>query len=303
MKHFFIPLLLIAQLYAQDQSVYTLTGKKDSRLDARYTISYVATNLQEGCGSRGYTTGTMKPSITQRSVSVPDGNYTISLPIYMTPEEDKKVCGYRFAGLDLRIMRKNDNDRYSRFELMGNFRRNPWFPNANHEPIVTYNGYKGGEGSANFVGMDRKETPNFTSDKKYFRIAPETTFICMTQDRIYDYELPKWRKEAIEKYGHTDFMCTMKMKLDTEGGKFHFNECTKEERLSDTQHRCGVMTHPEFGVDEITSDTLHIDILVDESKCQLLRFRDNLNFTKESDVFCEISKPAPSALESFKSLF
>ncbi|MFA6144796.1 MAG: hypothetical protein WCW84_03945 [Sulfurimonas sp.] len=243
MKTLTLFILSFLTLFAQDQSVYTLTGQKDPR----YTVTYVATNLKEGCGSSGYTTGTMKPSIARRSMSVPDGNYTINLPIYMTSEEDKAGCGYRFGGLELTMKRKND-DQYSRFQLLGDYRR---YTNT-QEPDTIYRGSEeGGQGSPIFVGMDRKLTPKFISDKKYFRIAPETTFVCMTQNRIYEYERPK-REQEYHPYGN--FMCTMKMKLDTDGGKFHFNECTKEEQLTETQHRCWSMTHPDFGVDEITSD-------------------------------------------------
>lgn len=300
-KSLILFILTIATLLAQDQSVYTLTGQKDPRLDARYTITYVATNVKEGCGSRGYTTGTMKPSIARRSMSVPDGNYTINLPIYMTPEEDKAGCGYRFGGLELTMKRKND-DQYSRFQLLGDYRR---YTNT-QEPDTIYRGSEeGGQGSPIFVGMDRRLTPRFISDKKYFRIAPETTFVCMTQYSIYEYERPKKEKELSEKYKpYGDFMCIMQMKLDTDGGKYHYNECTKEEQLTETQHRCWSMTHPDFGVDEITSDTLHINILVDGSKSQVLRHSGYREFVVEpNDKFREVPKPAISALESFKTLF
>ncbi|MFZ2889349.1 hypothetical protein [Sulfuricurvum sp.] len=297
MKTLTLLILSALTLLAQDQSVYTLTGQKTPRLDARYTITYVATNLKEGCGSRGYTTGTMKPSMTQRSMSVPDGNYTINLPIYMTTEEDKAECGYRFGGLDLTMRRKNDDDQFSRFQLLGDFRR---YTNT-QEPLAIYRGWKGGEGGSNFIGMDTKDAPDFTnefsSNKKYFRIAPETTFVCMTQY----LDDPRENKEWHEKHA-TEFMCTMKMKLDTEGGKFHFNKCTREESLTETQHHCSKMTHPDFGVDEITSDTLRIDILVDEPKCQLLKI-SRFKVEREVDTFREVPKPVPSALESFKSLF
>ncbi|MFZ2967563.1 MAG: hypothetical protein WA080_00750 [Sulfuricurvum sp.] len=307
MKHFFIPLLLITQLLAQDQSVYTLTGQKDARLDARYSITYVATNLKEGCGSRGYTTGTMKPSFVQRSMSVPDGNYTINLPIYMTPEEDKEGCGYRFGGLELMILRKND-DQYSRFWLLGDYK--------NIDPISlkelggqkvmpVYDGSKGGTDGRAYSMLDAKESPYaFRSDKKYFHIVPETTFVCMTEHRIYEYELSPRDKDLREKWSRndkeTDFMCTMQMKLDTDGGKYHYHECTKEESRTDSKYECGTMTHPDFGVDEITSDTLHIDILVDKSKCTALRYSAPRDFVKEPSIFYEAPKPKPSL---FKSLF
>lgn len=306
-----IPVLLVlfAQLFAQDQTVYTLTGKKDPRLDARYSITYVATNVKEGCGSRGYTTGTMKPSITQRSVSVPDGNYTINLPIYMTPEEDKEGCGYRFGGLELMILRKND-DQYSRFWLLGDYK--------NIDPIslkelggqradVIYRGYRGNVQSGTrigFAGMKIHETPlAFLTDKKYFRIVPQTTFVCMTQKQTYEYELSQRDKDLREKWSRndkeTDFMCTMQMKLDTDGGKYHYHECTNEEWKNNTKRECGATTNLDFGVDEITNDRLHIDILVDESKCKMVKKYSGQLFEVESDIFHEAPNLKPTLFKSF----
>lgn len=287
MKILILLILSFLTLFAQDQSVYTLTGQKDPRLDARYSITYVATNLKEGCGSRGYTTGTMKPSMTQRSMSVPDGNYTINLPIYMTPEEDKEGCGYRFGGLELTIKRKND-DLYSKFQLLGDY--------GNQDPItgkeeggqkarVIYLGWKGGMGGF-LLGVPDNQAPiYFRSNKKYFCIAPETTFACVTNhvEGVY------------EKDSHTNFVCTMQMQLDTEGGKYHYKECTVPPPSGSVD--CFTTTNPEFGVDEIKRDTLHIDIIVDESKCHQWSSRG-----KEPDIFREVRKPS-SAIETLKSLF
>jgi len=304
-----IPVLLVlfAQLWATEQAVYTLTGEKDPRLDARYSITYVATNLKEGCGSRGYTTGTMKPFFVQRSMSVPDGNYTINLPIYMTPEEDKAGCGYRFGGLELLILRKND-DQYSRFWLLGDFNDRDINRKRRGEQWarVIYQGSKGGASSPSFVGISKNQTPiAFRSDKKYFRVASETTFVCMTEHRIYEYELPQRDKELLEKWSRNDketnFMCTMKMKLDTDGGKYHYHECPVPAPID--SKGCFTTTNPDFGIDEITSDTLHIDILVDKSKCTALRYRAYGDFVKESDTFREAPIPEPTAWEKVKSLF
>lgn len=297
-------------LLAQDQSVYTLTGQKDPRLDARYSISYVATNLKEGCGSRGYTTGTMKPSIAQRSVSVPNGNYTINLPIYMTPEEDKAGCGYRFGGLELMILRKND-DQYSRFWLLGDYKNKDIVSGkelGGQRADVIYRGYRGNAQSGTrigFSGMKMYETPlAFLTDKKYFRITPQTTFVCMTQKHTYEYELSQRDKDLREKWSRndkeTDFMCTMQMKLDTDGGKYHYRECTDEEWRNNSKRECGATTNPDFGVDEITSDTLHIDILVDESKCMVIKKYNSQIFEVETDSFQAAPKPKSSI---FKSLF
>jgi len=309
MKTFILLFILaLTALLAQNQSVYTLTGQKDPRLDARYSISYVATNLKDGCGSRGYTTGTMKPSFIRRSVSVPNGNYTINLPIYMTPEEDKAGCGYRFGGLELMILRKND-DQYSRFQLLGDYKKNDPFSfkelNGQRADVV-YDGSKGGTDGRASTMLDRKERPfGFLSYKKYFRIAPKTTFVCMTRHILYEYELSQRDKDLREKWSRNDkendFICTMQMKLDTNGGKYHFKECkTDEDRKNDINNECGMATNPDFGVDEITSDTLHIDILVDTSKCTALRYSAPRDFVKEPSIFYEAPKPKASL---FKSLF
>ena len=311
MKKLLLIVLFFGVVFAQEQSVYTLTGKKDSRLDARYTISYVATNLKEGCGSRGYTTGTMKPSIVQRSMSVPDENYTINLPIYMTAEEDKVGCGYRFGGLELIVTRKYDEPskydyRFSRFWLMGDYKNKgigSMKELGDQRADVLYAGDWGGTHTPFIYWTDRHLVPGaFKTDKKYFRIAPETTFVCMSQDRIYEYERTKKDKEMDKKFGETDFMCTMQMKLDTEGGKYHYHECTKEEGLHDIKRDCGSVSNPDFGVDGITSDTLHINILVDESKCETEKFSAPMKFVKVPANFKEIDKPK-TALDSLKSLF
>ncbi|MFZ2890111.1 hypothetical protein, partial [Sulfuricurvum sp.] len=283
----------------------TLTGQKDPRLDARYSISYVATNLKEGCGSRGYTTGTMKPSIAQRSVSVPDGNYTINLPIYMTPEEDKKGCGYRFGGLELMILRKND-DQYSRFWLLGDYKNKDIVSGkelGGQRADVVYDGSKGGTDGRAYPMLRKEDRPiAFRSDKKYFRIAPETTFVCMTEHRIYEYELSQRDKDLREKWSRndkeTDFVCAMQMKLDVDGGKYHYHECPVPAPMDSVG--CFTTTNPDFGVDEIASDTLHIDILVDKSKCTALRYSAPRDFVKEPSIFYNAPKPESSL---FKSLF
>jgi hypothetical protein len=299
MKLFFFALLPLSLLLAQETPSYTLSGKKDPRLEAGYSLTYVATILKSGCSVSGSTTGTLKPSFTKKTVILSDGNYQITLPLMMVPQEDTTGCGYRLSGLELSVQRKGDPSLYSRFQLLGDFKRYT----ATQEPIFLYRGSKEGELSGGFAGMSPQETPQFITNKPYFRIAPETTFACMTQERVFDYPLPSWQQQSIAKFGHTDFICAIQMKSDTQGGKYHFNECTKAQQQSDTQHQCGKMTHPEFGVNEISNGSLRIDIVVDESKCQLLRYRGNLKFTKESDTFREVPQTATSPFQSFKSRF
>lgn len=303
MKHFFIPLLLITQLLAQDPVIYTIEGKKDPRLEARYIVSYVSTGTSEECTTRKLSTGTRKPVIGTKVYEVKDENYSVKIPIALT--EDENNCGYRLGGLELMILRKND-DQYSRFPLLGDYKDLDLVNRKNYgeqKARMTYQGSKGGCSTPSIIGIPKSQTPiAFRTDKKYFRIAPKSTFVCMTEHRIYEYELSSRDKDLREKWSRndkeTDFMCTMQMKLDTDGGKYQYHECPVPAPMDSVG--CFTTTNPDFGVDEITSDTLHIDILVDKSKCTALRYSAPRDFVKEPSIFYEAPKPKPSL---FKSLF
>jgi hypothetical protein len=286
--------------------IYTIEGKKDPRLEARYIVSYVSTGTSEECTTRKLSTGTRRPAIGSKVYEVKDENYSVKIPIALT--EDENNCGYRLGGLELMILRKNDDRyfQYARFKLLGDYK--------NIDPIslkelggqrayAVYDGRKGGTDGRSL--LNKKESPYaFRSDKRYFRITAKTTFACMTRNSIYDYEQSTSDKETAQRLGNTDFTCTMKMKLDTDGGKYHYHECTKEESRNDSEYECGTMSHPDFGVDEITSDTLHIDIVVDESKCVKWRhLNHNFGSTFEPDSFQELPKSSPSVMKSLKSLF
>jgi len=94
-----------------DGAVYTITGKKDPRLDARYLATYVSQNLDnEGCAHYSKQKGYKRPIITGTSISVKDENYTIKLPITL---KDKNECDYRFVSLDLVMKRLYDEERSS----------------------------------------------------------------------------------------------------------------------------------------------------------------------------------------------
>jgi hypothetical protein len=91
-----------------DGAVYTITGKKDPRLEARYLATYVSQNLQnEGCYSYVSQKGFARPKITGTSISVKDGDYTIKLPVIL---KDKNRCDYRFNGLELIMKRPYDEE-------------------------------------------------------------------------------------------------------------------------------------------------------------------------------------------------
>lgn len=309
MHRLFFFLFPFTLLLAQDPVVYTIEGKKDPRLEAVYRVLYVSTGTSEECTTRKLSTGTKKPVIGVRTYAIKDENYSIQIPIALT--EDENNCGYRLSGLELMILRKNDQQNskydhhYSRFWLFGDYKNKDIFSGkelGGQRADVVYMGDWGGAGSPSFVGISNKQTPiAFMSNKKYFRIAPETTFVCMTQHYTYEFERSKQDQELSQKFGDTDFMCMIKMKLDTEGGKYHYHECPVPAPMDSVG--CFTTTNPDFGVDEITSDTLHIDILVDESKCKVLRHLNRQLFELEPDMFREISKPIPSAIDSIKSLF
>ncbi|MDD3598488.1 hypothetical protein, partial [Sulfuricurvum sp.] len=101
--------LLFIHVFAQNEAAYMITGTKDSRLDATYAATYVSQNLtDDACSYYEGDKGFRRPKIASRRMTVPDGNYTLILPITLTKEENK--CNYRFAGLELYMRRKYDNE-------------------------------------------------------------------------------------------------------------------------------------------------------------------------------------------------
>lgn len=295
-------------------ATYTIYGKKDPRLEAGYSVKYIATNLKEGCGYSNYSTGTMKPAFAERLMRVMDGNYTINIPIFMTPEEDKEGCAYRFAGLELTMKQRGKTRKFSSFPILGNYRYWNYHDKsdrAEHWAMPRYQGVGGSELGDMSFNLEKYEVPYaYRTGKEYFRLAPETTFVCMTSIDVYEYELSKWEKDLKEKTADPDgnlahFMCSIHTKLDTGGGKYHYKDCkTVKERENDINHECRTMTHPDFGVDKITSDTMHIDIVVDDLKCQKVRhwcmscpIKDDI----EPDKFWEL--PDTNVWHKIKTLF
>ena len=62
----------------------------------------------------------------------------------------------------------------------------------------------------------------------------------------------------------------------------------KNQFVQPTQY--SVVTHPEFGIDEIRSDTLRVDILADDAGSKANLNRDNVN---APDYFRTLPKPPP----------
>jgi hypothetical protein len=121
------------------------------------------------------------------------------------------------------LRRQYDNELYSRHILLGN------------QPKVhaIYFGHKTGMSGG---GVSPLLMPgSLYTDKRYFRIAKETQYICRTKWYAYD--------------GHTTFYCFMQIR-DGKG----------ENQFVPTNEQQTVVAHPELGIDEMKTDTLHVDI-------------------------------------------
>lgn len=253
-KLLLLSILTITTLFAQNEAAYTITGAKDPRLDATYAATYVSQNLtDEACSYYFGHEGFRRPNISSRRMTVPDGNYTLTLPITLTKEENK--CNYRFAGLELYMRRKYDNELSSIHYILSEKKK--------VSPI--YWKTKGGA-----MSLKYPDTPSsIESDKKYFRIAKESTFLCKTE--YFAENPPKRMKEGLW------FHCTMQIDDDINRTLYY----QKDPLIYS-------FSHPEFGVDAIENETMHIDIAVDEKGCKANLGRGNIN---AADHFRELEKP------------
>jgi hypothetical protein len=117
-------------------------------------------------------------------------------------------------------------------------------------------------------GMSPNTPPYLYTDKKYFRIASKSTFLCKTywfpeRERLVDYGK---KMKTVE--GHSWFHCTMQIDDDVNRTKY-----TKKPKIA-------YYTHPSFGVESIEDTDMKIDILVDEKNC--------MSFGKKPDHFREL---------------
>jgi len=241
-------------LSAQDEATYTITGKKDPRLDAWYLASYVSQSYTDECTSKSSFTGGKRYNIGGRSIQVQDGNYTIKLPIRVTGENND--CDYKFNGLELIMTRKYDEKLSSIHPVLS----------SRKEVNVVY--WKTDGGAMSFKHPDTP--PYLETTKEYFRIAQESTFLCKT------FWFPESRDRTGRVYKeHSQFHCTMQIESD-------------KNRTLYTQKNPSIWTfsHPEFGVDDIVDTTMKIDILVDEKNCRAIK-----NEKVISDNFRELKEP------------
>ena len=262
MKKIFITALLFslvgwaATLQADDQATYTITGTKDKRLDAWYSATYVSQNLEdEACSHYARHKGFRRPKIASRGIGIEDVNYTIKLPI--TLAEDENNCNYRFSGLMLIMRRMNDEKLSSIHYILSDQKE--------VRPVY----WKTERGESYDPHPDTP--PSLVTDKKYFRIAKETAFLCKT----YWYE---YRQGS-------DFHCTMQI-----GDGLNDNKFIPSRKFKSFVNQ---VTHPKFGVDEIKDETMKIDILVDEKNCKTVKNRKVV-----PDHFREVG-----TWQKFKNLF
>jgi len=230
-----------------NQTTYTLEGVKDKRLDAYFEASYMSTNM-DACSQKHLQTGRRRPSFTSRWAWAEDGNYSIKFPIFLTKKTKQSYgkCIYKFQKLDLVISRKDEKYFSSIYPILTD-------RNTSDPTYMKTDGGDIGPGKS-YPGDKEGETPpDFYTDKKYFQIAKETTFLCRT-----------WymeRRDSSKSY--SQFHCVMKIGDGKIENPFIYNP-----------KLCSA-THPKFGVDEIKSTTLHIDIYADDngSNALLLKYK------------------------------
>ena len=240
---------------AEDAIVYTIQGKKDPRLTATFLASYISTSRSEACSTKQVTTSSRKVRIADKAYPVTEENYQIRIPISLA--ENETECGYRFSRIELVLQRNYDNSLYSRHIIL------------DRTPIARaiYRGSRGG-----FGGTNGPEYPaKLTTSKKYFRVATETNYICMT-----------WFYSRRERTG---LVCHMQIKNG--GGKNKFIPTNPQKT---------VVTHPEFGTDQIKNETLTINMIADDKSSRLANGKEVL-----LDYFRTLPKPEPTLWQTIKN--
>lgn len=281
MKTLMLFMLSCLTLLAQDPVIYTIEGKKDPRLEAVFRVLYVSTGTSEECTTRKLSTGTKKPVIGSRTYAIKDENYSIQIPIAL--EEDENNCGYRFERIELIMRRLYDDDLYSLHMIL----------NKKPEAEAIYYGDKSG-----MMSLPSPEMPaKLITDKTYYRIAENTSFLCRTRwfppkysDEAGKLELHRFykRKGLPETLGDesTDFHCIMQIGDGTGNKAFIYPDPNVRYAKNSA-----------LGVDTLKNETFHVDIIADDDGSRAIIKG------LPKDYFRTLPKPVPSALESLKSLF
>jgi hypothetical protein len=236
--------------------VYTLHGTKDPRLQATLLASYISTSKSEACAYRNPSTATRKVRIGSKTYPITEEHYRVDIPIYL--EENENECGYRFSRIEVLLRRQYDRELYSRHILLANS------PRVKAIYFGTKTGFGGGR--ANLT-----RPAEIATDKRHFRIARKTQYVCRTG--------------YFERRHGSEFYCFMRIR-DGEG----------ENRFIPTNRQETVVTHPEFGIDEIESDILQVDFLADDQGSKRYTGKETL-----PDYFRTLSPP-PEELKPMEEL-
>ncbi|MDR1285193.1 MAG: hypothetical protein LBJ88_03215 [Campylobacteraceae bacterium] len=226
---------LFSDIIPEGSPIYNVKGFKDKRIRAAFITTFKSTaNFEKDeCGIYNINTNKRGARLAGQMYVAEDENYEIDIPVVIN--DNGNGCNYKFVGIELdlrRISSEKDIDyMYSRFMLLLDRPEND---------LTIYFGRKTGSGGS---GYDAEVLPPFFfTNKKYFQIAPDTTFLCRTV----------W-SEWIEKEDKSnDFHCAME--INSGDAKFYPKD--KLER---------VVTNPQFGVETIVSSNLTINIIADDN--------------------------------------
>jgi hypothetical protein len=252
----------VINLITDDTPIYHIKGFKDKRIQAIYSAEFKSTtNIDsDKCGYTYRNTGLRRAILKERMYIASDDNYELKIPIILNDNQDN--CNFQFIGLqlDLRRITGDEIDQYySSYMLL-------WNEPRNH--LTVYQGHRTGTvGTGDIVEMP----PTYITDKKYFRIAPDTSFLCRTE----------WRKRLQEAEPSGDFHCVMK--INSGDTKFY----PTDEKWRTT------VTNPQFGVDEISSSNLTINIIADDNGSVAYDGKPGV----EQDRFREYIPPKKSILQ------
>ena len=223
----------------------------EGKKDPRLQATFLATYIST---SKSPACSRRNPTTATRKVNIGSKRYPITeenyrIEIPVYLEENESECGYRFSRIELMLRRQYDNDLYSRHILLAN----------SPKVEAIYYGYKTGIRGG---GKNPMMPGTVFTEKRHFRIAKQTQYICGT-------EYYAWKHSS-------GFYCFMQIRDGK--GENKFIRPTPYSRV----------THPEFGINGIKSDTLHVDILADDAGSKAYTGKETLQ-----DYFRTLPKPPP----------
>lgn len=223
--------------------------------DPRLKATFLASYIST---SRSEACSYKQATTASRKVRIADKAYPVTeenyrIQIPIFLKESETECGYRFSRIELVLRRIYDNQLYSRHILLGQK------PNAK----AIYKGQRGGFGSkATLIAPAR-----LTTEKRYFRISKQTQYLCRTS--------------FYPKKARTTLFCFMRIRDGK--GENEFIPINKPKT---------VVTHPEFGVNHIATETIEVNILADDLGSRAYTGKEILQ-----DHFRVSPKPRPTLWE------